>query len=953
MRTPSLTALLCTAATLLPLSATGDTYTGTGFSITVAPSTTAQTATPTPLRPAPKVATTTPAPPAPTTPAAPVFAAEPVITAQGLQAGPLQNPTTHATPKRPNGAWFGTGIIDATFGGFGHERFEQGRVAGYVEGTTHRGVAITASGDTREGPLKGLFSDLGARDPDRVLDRLREEQNYLTYGDDSTITDGAPTSGKIFVDARTPTKSFTWGDFRVTDESRRLVRTDRTLYGARASAQSAPGDTPTVKADAWAASPDRTSRQDILRATGGAIFSLARGDVLPGTEKVIVRTRDRLSGRVIDSQTLVQGIDYRINTFQGLLIVSQPPVPALGEDVVRELAVTYEHIPQAGDPSSRIVGGRVESRPTHNTLIGVGGHHEEGQGATHRLYGVDADHQGDGYQLRIEAARSEGTRIGSVVTDTYGFGATPAEDTVRNPNASGHALRVDTTIDTATHLGVPGTITAWHERISAGFVGADRDIVADQTDNGITATTTLGRATLTAGVSTFHADDGRRKEDAAASITSTFGASTITAGLLATDRRNPDTIEDNGARHTAQLRWKRALGPHTDGWIIAQHTLHTSGDIPRDDRIGAGARHRFNPRWAIEGEVSDGDLGQAGYVALERTYEDGTSSFGLRKETNDPSLDANTRNQGYAYTSIQRSLTSALSMTAEGRHYTSGRELGHTGGFGLTWARDGWSISGLWAQGDLRDTESATTIDRQSLSVGIAYSDSFHQGAVRLETRRDDSNDTDRAGQAHAITGTYQYRLNDDWRLVSNLAFLDARGGSSFDAGRALKAEIGGAWRSASSDRWSALALLSRVEDQPGTGVVRDDGDTDRQKATVVSLDTTWQATPRWSYGAKLAYRWLDTTPADSQDTITSSSGLGVLRADYNITPLWSLSADLRVQTFRESDSMKTGATFGAWRAVGSNAKIGLGYHAGGIHSDLRNLDTPETGAFLNIVAAF
>lgn len=50
---------------------------------------------------------------------------------------------------------------------------------------------------------------------------------------------------------------------------------------------------------------------------------------------------------------------------------------------------------------------------------------------------------------------------------------------------------------------------------------------------------------------------------------------------------------------------------------------------------------------------------------------------------------------------------------------------------------------------------------------------------------------------------------------------------------------------------------------------------------------------------------------------------------------------------------MKTGATFGAWRAVGSNAKIGLGYHAGGIHSDLRNLDTPETGAFLNIVAAF
>lgn len=97
----------------------------------------------------------------------------------------------------------------------------------------------------------------------------------------------------------------------------------------------------------------------------------------------------------------------------------------------------------------------------------------------------------------------------------------------------------------------------------------------------------------------------------------------------------------------------------------------------------------------------------------------------------------------------------------------------------------------------------------------------------------------------------------------------------------------------------------------------------------------------------------VDLTNTGTGGNVAISNATVPINTDYSITKLWDLTADLRVQSFRESGTTKTGATIGAWRSVGSNAKVGVGYHAGGVHSDLRDLDTPETGAFINLIATF
>ena len=58
---------------------------------------------------------------------------------------------------------------------------------------------LTASADTREGPVEDLFSNFLDKSPESLFRRIDPDNHYPTFGDDGVVEEAAPTLGKLYV----------------------------------------------------------------------------------------------------------------------------------------------------------------------------------------------------------------------------------------------------------------------------------------------------------------------------------------------------------------------------------------------------------------------------------------------------------------------------------------------------------------------------------------------------------------------------------------------------------------------------------------------------------------------------------------------------------------------------------------------------------------------------------
>jgi hypothetical protein len=69
-----------------------------------------------------------------------------------------------------------------------------GRLAFFVNGKFGDHWKLTASADTREGPLEDIFSNFMDKSPESLFRRIDPDYYYPTFGDDSTVQEMAPTT---------------------------------------------------------------------------------------------------------------------------------------------------------------------------------------------------------------------------------------------------------------------------------------------------------------------------------------------------------------------------------------------------------------------------------------------------------------------------------------------------------------------------------------------------------------------------------------------------------------------------------------------------------------------------------------------------------------------------------------------------------------------------------------
>lgn len=875
----------------------------------------------------------------------------------------------------PASEWFYVAVADLTFGietdsvTDTTNSYQTGRLAFYVDGRTENGVEITASADTGEGDLDGLFSRLQDKDPRNLALRVDPADLYPTYGDDSTSFDNTPTSGRIYLRIEREGNFVQWGDFSAALTGGDLIRNDRTLYGLQA-AYATPDTTDQGEARArvmlYAAQPDQLPQRDVFLGTGGSVYFLEKQDILSGSATLSVQVRDPDTGRVIETVTLQPGVDYDINYIQGIVTLARPlassvsagtlvTTPGSAPEVT--LVAQYEFTPNAGDVDGFAVGGRGEYWVTDQLRFGVSGMLEQTGVADQTAVGADVLWQlNDDTYASVEFARTEGPGFGSTFSADGGL----VVDNIAAASGDGEAVKVEARVGLADlGMAADGAIGMYYEQRTEGFSTLDYQVTAATGDEelwGIYADVQASDQLRY----TVYADS---YENAVGEVDRTLGAEVdyqvserlgVTVGLEAVDK---DTATEVGNRTDLAARLTYGLSDEVDVYAFGQTTVDVSG-LDRNDRYGVGARFEYANGWSLEAEISDGTAGEG--ARLLANYDDGqgnTTYFGYeldagRELAGTPLVG---RDRGQYVMGGSRDVNDEVTIFGENTYDAFGRYQSLTSAYGLTYTpTDALSTTVALEFGDVSD-DLDNDFDRTAVSLGLRYQTEDLTVGGRVEYRVEDGlrsgNPLDT--ETIIVAADARYIISEQARLVFNLDAASTDASDSFLDGEFAEVSLGYAFRPIDNDRLNVLARYRYVHDMFGQRVDDIDEDGPLQRSHVMSIDASYDLNPNWTIGGKLGYRLAETAPDSSSAFAQNDASLAVVSLRYHLVHNWDALVEVRNFTAVQAETSETSALAAIYRHFGNNVKVGVGYNFGSFSDDLTDLTQDDEGAFLNIIAKF
>lgn len=887
----------------------------------------------------------------------------------------------------PRADWFYTATVDLTYGrrleggleGAGTSEYDKtysfGRIAGYAKGRTQSGWLLTGSVDTGEDDLDRIFRDLDKKDPYNVLLRLQRENAYPTYGDDSTFVEGAPTDGKFYLRAEKNGSHVMWGNYRSSVAGGYYLQNERTLYGFqgvyRSPATTSRGQSK-VSAEVYAASPDNLPGRDSFLGTGGSVYFLQRQDIQVGTDTVSVEVRDRDTGRLIETRQLVEGRDYRINYVQGVIYLAEPlsgsgatgtVVTNPGGDYDVRLVAQYEFTPVAGDVDGYSYGGRVEGWLGDNVRLGYTGMVEQTDVADQTAQAVDLRLEySEQTFLDLEYAETRGPGFGSSFSSDGGLIITNTA-TAGTEDGTGEAMLVRGQASlTDLGLNAQGEIAAYFEKRTEGFSTLNYQTSVDEELWGLSL-----RVEASEQLSyRFYYDDfedaaGRTKREGGAELRYDISDRlALDLGVEHLDRNTPAGLEtENGSRTDVAARVTMTPSEVLQWYLFGQATLNRSGGLEKNDRVGVGLKYRFAQKWTAELEVSDGTLGLAGQAMM--TYQsDETDSlyFGYRLDPGRDfaGVDLQGKDKGQYVSGGKRRLSEDVDIYGENTYDLFGNHRSLSSAYGVEYrASDVLTLFGDFEFGQIDDPRG--DFDRKALSLGMRYENERGlTGRARLELRRDrgETNNLNRDSDASLLTAALRYEIDDSQRLLFNLDYADTdTDDSSLLSGEYVDVSLGYAYRPVLDDRLNVLFKYRYLEDTIGQDI---DGSTargPRQVSHILSVDADYDLNQNWSVGGKLGARLGRSSPDDTIALADNDAYLAVFNARYHLTHKWDLLIEGRHLEAGDAGISETSILGAAYRHVGNNLKVGVGYNTGSFSDDLSDLTYDEEGVFVNFIAKF
>jgi flagellar motor protein MotB len=893
--------------------------------------------------------------------------------------------------------WFTVGIADVTLSHnktngpadllapdqprYSEDLSLQGRLAFYSNGKFDNGWSLTASADTREGPLDEIFSNFMDKSPDALFRRMDPDRHYPTFGDDATVTEDAPTSGKFYVKMEKNETYGLWGNFKVGYTDNDLAHVDRGLYGANLHLQPLAATSfgePRLLLDGFAADPGTVAGRDEFRGTGGSLYFLRRQDVLQGSERVRIEVRDKDSGMVLGVKNLTPVLDYDIDYLQGRILLAQPLSATADDGLLVStdaisghsvfLVARYEYTPGFDDPETLAFGGRIHYWFNDHVKLGLTADQDEAADEESTLTGADLTlRKSAATWLRLEAGRTKGPGVGATSSLDGGFNFDAVDGMIDN-ETDASAYRVDAGIGFQDLFAAGrGKVTFYVQDLEAGYSAPGLTTDRDLSKYGATADVPVGdtlniRAKADKQVQT----EGLSTEAAELNLDYQMTDHwTLSSGVRRDSREDNSAVvpatQEEGDRTDAVVK---ALYDSRTRWTaygFVQQTVETSGNRDDNNRLGAGGSLRVTDRLNLSGELSGGDLGTGARLGTEYLYSDRTtlySNYTLENERSDNGLRARKGNMASGF---RTRYSDSASVFLEER-YTHGdvpTGLMHSTGVDLA-PVDHLNFGANLDFGTLKDPATAAEIERKALGVSAGYGLERLKIASAVEYRVDNTQQADASYSERTswlFKNSLKYQLSEDWRLLGkfNYAVSDSSLGNTYD-GDYTEAVLGYAYRPVRHDRLNALLKYTYFYNVPATDQVT--GTTSAsdyiQRTHIGSADVMYDLTARWTLGAKYAYRFSQVAQdRENPEFFDSRAHLYVLRADWHFVHRWDALCEVRRLDLPDAGDSRDGVLVGLYRHMGNHLKLGAGYNFSDFSDDLTQLDYRYQGLFINVIGKF
>jgi flagellar motor protein MotB len=854
-----------------------------------------------------------------------------------------------------------------------------GRLAFYVNGNVRQNWRLTASADTREGPVKDLFSNFLGKSPDSLFRRIDPDYYYPSFGDDGVVQEMAPTMGKFYVKASNGENHGMWGNFKVGYLDNELAHVDRGLYGANAHYAAEPTTSfgeRRLTVDGFAAQPGTMASYEEFRGTGGSLYFLHHQDILTGSERMRIEIRDKASSIVTGVVNLQPNVDYDIDYLQGRVLLSQPLSSTANDNLLVRtsglsgdeayLVVRYEYTPGFEKLDEVAVGGQGHYWLNDYVRLGLTADSNEGDSASNLAAADLTLRKSANSWFKLQTGRSTGLLSPSLRSDDGGFGFHGPDDQSFTGAKAG-AYRADLSVGMRDFFeGRDGRITFYKQHLDAGYSSPGQATIKDTEQYGGTF-----RMPVTSSLSLVAKGDQKIENqgletravevDAAYKLAEKWTVSTGVRNDLREDHSPVVPLTQiQGERTDAVAQVKFDSSASWSAYSFGQHTVAASGGREDNDRIGLGGSYRLTKRFRIDGEASDGHLGPGGKVGTSFRYSEQTSyylNYSLENERTDNGLLLR-GSQGNLVTGAKTRLSDTSSVYVEERYQNGGSLSGltHTTGINLT-AKEHLNFGGSAEVGKLLDSQTGAETDRKAGGIRLGYGLAKLQFSSAIEYRRDNAEQLDRTHNEMTtllFRNNFKLQLTPDWHLIGKLdhSVTDSSLGD-FYAGGYTEAVVGYAYRPVRNDRLNAIAKYTYFYNVPTMGQVglQNTAAEFLQKSHIAALDVNYDLTANWSLGSKYAYR----VGQESLDRVNPNffdnpAQLAVLRVDRRFLKEWDGLAEVRTLYLSDISQWRSGALAAIYRHITKNLKAGVGYNFTDFSDDLTDLKYNHKGVFVNLI---
>ncbi len=858
-----------------------------------------------------------------------------------------------------------------------------GRLAFFVNGKFGNHWRLMASADTREGPVKDLFSNFMDKSPESVFRRIDPDYYYPTFGDDSTVEEMAPTTGKFFVRLSKNDNYGMWGNFKVGYMNNELAQVDRGLYGGNLHFQSKSTTSfgeQRFAVGAFAAEPGTIPSREEFRGTGGSLYFLQRQDISAGSERVRIEVRDRASGIVTGVFNLRPALDYDIDYLQGRIMLAEPLASTAADNLLVRggaltgdeayLVVRYEYSPGFAEINSLVVGTQGHYWVGDHFRVGLTSNTNEQDGIDSSLDAADIMLRMSAESwLKLQSAKSQGLVTTPQFSDDGGF-EFYGYDNSSFASADAGAYRADINVGLSDFLPVKsGQISLYVQDVDAGFSAPGLATITDTRNyGGMFKLPIADRFNVFAKADNRVQNQGLEMKNLEFNVTYQMNDNWDISTGYRTDTRTDNSLivpltQEEGKRADAVVQLGYDSGNTWRAYGFVQDTVSVSGNRQENARIGGGGSYRISDRLSIDAEVSDGDLGLGGKIGSNYLHSDRTSvylNYTLEDERTDNGQRGYRGREGNLVAGVKSRFSDSASVYLEERYQHNSSMTGLTHATGVNLApTQRWNL-GLNADiGTLQDMQTGAETERVAGGIHVGYGFEAMQLSSAIEYRYDTTEQAD-LSQTERTTwlfrNNFKYQITPGARLLGKLNHSNSESslGVFYDGGF-TEGVLGFAYRPVKHDRMNTLVKYTYFYNVPTTDQITLQNIAAEfiQKSHIAAVDITYDLTPSVSIGGKFAYR-LGQVSLDraSPQFFDNGARLFVLRSDWQFRENWEGLVEARVLDMPDLSERRSGALVTVSRYLGDHLKIGVGYNFTDFSDDLTDLSFDHQGVFLNLTGA-